>query len=131
MDHDVPILYDVRAVQTLGKDALTPFGPWSDFAESSIKQKKICEVNKVKLHAMIQALESKLSNAQHRVKQLQLTRNTADQLATRVVESEKDLGTSQEIVPYLEDIVAEQSSQLLGYEVEVPSKCEGIWKLEN
>lgn len=55
------------------------------------------------MKASLRASDSTLSDAQQCVQELELTRNTVNQLATKVGEAERAVDASLEHVQYLED----------------------------
>lgn len=88
------------------------------------------EANRSRLVESLKAAESKLSQAEKRVQEIQDTKDTAELLATKVDEAEKMLGASQEHVQHLEVKQAEQSSQLLAKDAEAGNKCEYLSKID-
>lgn len=71
-----------------------------DGTESSTEHSK-CKADKVKLNASLKASESKLFDAQQRLKELKLTHNTSDQLDRKADEAKRESGASWEHVRYL------------------------------
>lgn len=86
----------------------------------------MCKASSSKLSASFKGSESKLSDGQQRLEELKLTKDTADQLAIYIDESEKALAPSQERVEYLENQVAEPSTQLPAKEAKVRNKHERL-----
>lgn len=105
------------------KDVLAALGSNRDGAESFVEHKKVCEENKTKLETLDKESESKLSDAQQRVQVLQLTKDTVDQLATKVDEAERRLAAFQEHVHFLGDHDGGRSYELLAKDPE--AKNEG------
>lgn len=83
-----------------------------------VEHKKVCEAKKTKGKASLKASGDKLSDAQHRVNELELTKNTADRPDTKFDEAKKVLATSPGHVKHLEDRLAEQSYLLRSKEAE-------------
>lgn len=77
---------------------MAALGSSRDGARSVVGHKKECKANKVKLEGSFRESESRLSDAQRRVKGLELTKDSVDQLASRVDGAEKALCPSQENV---------------------------------
>lgn len=69
--------------------------------------------NKTKLKMSLKESESKLSRAQLRVQKLEVTKDTFDQLPSKVDKTEKVMGASHEDLQYLEETFAEQFNQML------------------
>lgn len=119
---------DNQAVQVLLMDALAAFGSSRDGAEALVEQKQ-CELNEVYAEATVEASESKLSGTKRQVQQLELTTDTVHQLVGKVYEAEKAFGGSQEHVQYLEEILAEQSNQVIAKDAEAANERERLSKL--
>lgn len=60
------------------------------------------------------------------MQELELTKDTVDQIAGKVDEDEKALAGSQEQVRYVEDRAAEQSNQLIAIENGVKNEFEQL-----
>lgn len=78
----------------------------------------------------LRASECRLSDFQQHVQELELTKDTVDQLASRVDEAEKVLGAFQKHIQYLVEKPAEQSNQLLAKDAEVENEHERLSKRE-
>lgn len=96
------------------KDSLAALRSSREGGKLSVDHKKLLEPNKTKLEASLKVSEDKLSYAPHPVKELELSMDTVEQVATRVDEILRALADFQEPGQYLEDRVAKRSSQLLG-----------------
>lgn len=124
------VLSDVQVVQVLIKDVwrlsvqvvMTLSRPMST-------EMWVGEV-KAKLKTSLKASESQLSDAQHRIQELELSKNTLNQLATRIDEAEKSLVASQERVQYFEDRGSEQFNQLLAKNAKAVNECERLLTLK-
>lgn len=57
-------------------------------AESLIEPKRMCGENKAKPETLLEASENKLSDSKHRVKEIELSKNTVVQLETMLDETE-------------------------------------------
>lgn len=93
----------VSDVQGLIKDALAALGSSEDSPELLVEHTKVCEARKFNLEASLKASNSKRSDAQQRVEEPELSKNTVEPLQTEVDEAEKALAASQERVQYLEN----------------------------
>lgn len=92
-DHGLSFPFDVQAVQAL-IDALVAFDPSRGGADSVVENEKVCEVGIYKLEETLKLSESKLSDAQKGMFQLELVKGTADQLPTKFNEAESTLDVS-------------------------------------
>lgn len=104
-------------------------GSSRDGAERSVEHKQ-CEAKEAKLEASFKASESKQSDAQQRVKELELIKDTFDKLVSKVNEAEKALGASQYHVQYLEKKLAKQSNQVFSKDGEATNERKRLSKLE-
>lgn len=86
---------------------MAAFGSRREGAETLVEHRKKFGASKDKLEALLQAPESKLSDAQQRVQDLELTRVTVDQLASKVDKAEKAFIPSVEHLQYNKEKVAE------------------------
>lgn len=109
--------YD-QAVRVIIKNALVALHSSRDGAEPLAELKKVCEANKTKPEAWLKASEDKLSDAQHRVQEIELINDTASPLAAEVNEAEKALPTSQEHAQFDADRIEKQTNQLLAKDAE-------------
>lgn len=60
------------------RNALTALGSSHDGAESLVDDKTVCKSKKAKLEALLKATEDRLSDAWHRVQELELSKDTVD-----------------------------------------------------
>lgn len=70
------------------------------------------------------------TDAQQHVPKLELTKDTVDQLASKVDEAENPLGASQEHVHYFEEKLADQSNPVLAKEAEATNERDRLSKPE-
>lgn len=120
-DYGSSVFIDGNAVLFLFNEALSALGSSRDGAELFVELKE-CEGNKIKLESLLKVSPSNLSDAELRAQELQLTKDTVDQLVSKVDEAERRLSASQERVQYLEEKLAEQFNQLLAKYAEVANK---------
>lgn len=93
-DYGLSVPADVQAVEILLKDALVALG--SSHVDSGLLiEHEVCEESKAKLEASLTVSESKLSDAQKRVQELELINDTVNQLVSRIDKAEKAFGASQ------------------------------------
>lgn len=90
----------------------------------------MCEASNSKLKVLFKSFESKLLKAHQRVQELNLTKETVDQLATKFDEAEGVLAAPQDHVQYLEDRIVEQSDELLANCAEAENEPELLSKFE-
>lgn len=65
-----------------------------DGAESFVEHNE-CEANKAKLKSSLKWTESKLFNSQQRLQEIELTKDTIGQLASKIDEPKKAFGASE------------------------------------
>lgn len=83
-NHALSVPSDVRAVQVLIRNALSALSSNPDGVESLVEHKQMCDANRARLKASLKVSENKLSDAQHLLKERELTKDTVEQLATKV-----------------------------------------------
>lgn len=79
-------------------------------AKLFVENKSVRNTSEANLEASPKAYESKLSDAQHRMQEVDIINETFNQLEIKVGVVEKELAALQKHVQYPEDRVAEQSN---------------------